>query len=48
VTNSRTGNPDSFSNEEFNAMAHAMGSVQGSPTDLYPQYPSPNLPPRTQ
>jgi CubicO group peptidase (beta-lactamase class C family) len=48
VTNSRTGNPDSFSNEEFNAMAQAMGSVQGSLTDLYPQYPSPNLPPRTQ
>jgi len=49
LTNSRTKDPDTFSNEEFNAVYDALGSgMQGSAEDLYPQYPSPALPPRTK
>jgi hypothetical protein len=49
VTNSTTANPDSFSNEMYQAMSQALGTgIEGSPVDLYPQYPSPQLPARTQ
>jgi N-acyl-D-amino-acid deacylase len=46
ITNSRTKDPDTFAPEMDAAITRALGSgLAGSPTDLYPQYPSPRLPP---
>ena len=48
ITNSRTADPDTFSNEMNNAMFQALGNgIDGSATDLYALFPSPELPPRT-
>ena len=50
VTNSRTGDPDDFATDEANAMLQALGNgMTHSPsTDLYPQFPSSELPARSQ
>jgi CubicO group peptidase (beta-lactamase class C family) len=49
ITNSRTGDLKSFPAELHAAVIQALGSgLEGSSTDLYPLYPSPNLPARTK
>ena len=46
ITNSRTNDPDAFSTDMNNAMIGALGNgIDGG--DLYGQFPSPDLPPRT-
>lgn len=47
ITNSRSEDPDEYSNALFRAMTNALGSgIEGSSADLYEQYPSVSMPPR--
>lgn len=49
MTNSMSQDPGGLGNDLDVAMIQAIGAgVEGSATDLYPQYPSPTLPPRHQ
>jgi len=48
VTNSRTGDPDGFSADETNAVFAGLVSLTGAAEDLYPQFPSPPVPPRSR
>lgn len=49
MTNSMSKDPNGLSNDLDSTMLQAIGAgFEGSITDLYPQYPSPALPPRRQ
>jgi hypothetical protein len=49
MTNSLTRDPSAIGNDVDTAMIQALGSgLTGSPTDLYPEYVSPDLPARHQ
>lgn len=49
ITNSLTEDAGAVGNDMDASMLNALGSgLEGSPTDLYAQYPSPDLPPRTK
>lgn len=49
MTNSMSQDPGGLANDLDLAMIQAIGTgLEGSATDLYPQYPSPTLPPRHQ
>jgi CubicO group peptidase (beta-lactamase class C family) len=48
MTNSIAQDPGRLGNDMDSAMLTALGpGLEGSASDLYPQYPSPDLPPRT-
>ena len=49
MVNSNSEDPARLGNDLNAAMVQAIGSgVAGSPADLYPEFPSPALPPRTK
>ena len=49
MVNSNSEDPARLGNDLNAAMMQAIGSgVAGSPADLYPEFPSPALPPRTK
>jgi len=49
MTNSASQNPGALGSDMDATMLGALGSgLEGSPTDLYAQFPSHPLPPRTQ
>ena len=49
MTNSEAQDAGTLGNDLDSAMHQAIGSgLDGSPTDLYPQFLSPDLPPRTK